>query len=144
MDRELIYETLLDLLATAHNFKYKSRKYLLWEENNKSSFPALFILEGLEEYDTERGMDSKVTLNCEAYIYIDNGNNNKTNHFTELNKILDKIHSLFKPEGLYAQNQDLNGLVGSVVIKGSIKKFGVDLNQNGAVAIIPIKIIVNH
>lgn len=144
MDREAIYDALLNLLATANNFKYKSRQYLLWEECGKEQFPALFILEGNEDYETVRGMDSKVVLNCEAYVYINNGNSNKVNHFTELNKTLDKIHTLFKPENLFSQNQDLGGLVGSVTINGTIRKFGLDLNQNGAAAIIPIQIVVNH
>lgn len=144
MDREAIYDALLELLATSNNFMYKSRKYLLWEETDSSQFPALFILEGNEDYETVRGVDIKIILNCEAYIYIDNGNNNETYHFTELNKTLDKITEIFKPDRLYGANQDLNGLVGSVTINGTIKKFGIDLNSNGAVAIIPIQIVCNH
>jgi len=141
LNRNEIYNSLLELIATAHNFKEVSRRPKTWQEcSNK---PALFLEEQSELANSSvRGGPIKWTLSVELIVYTQTGSSTKVTPFDELNNIIDKIIDLFDPSKIYGGVQKVGGLVESCYIEGAIEKYGNNSDMTGAIAIIPIKMVV--
>jgi len=140
MNREQIYNALLDLVGNLADFQIKSRRLKVWTEVAPADMPALFLLQNNEVAETIRGMPSKWILRPELYIYVSTGNEIDGNPYEILNPILDKVTELFHPD-FHQDVQTLNGLVHSAKINGGIEVDGGILGSI-AVAIIPIEIII--
>ncbi len=140
MNREQIYNALLDLVGNLADFQIKSRRLKVWTEVAPADMPALFLLQNNEVAETIRGMPSKWILRPELYIYVSTGNEIDGNPYEILNPILDKVTALFHPD-FHQDVQTLNGLVHSAKINGGIEVDGGILGSI-AVAIIPIEIII--
>lgn len=140
LDRELIFNKLLEVLSELKEFSTISRKLKLWTEISPSDMPALFITQNRDAVQTVRGMDQQITLYSDLYLYINIGNEIDANPYTELNPLVDKISELFMQQPYNMQT--LGGLVHSAKVNGTVEYSGGLLGTT-AIAIIPIEIIVN-
>ena len=143
MNRENIYNSLLNLIGTVAEFKIKDRKLKIWSDISPADMPSLFLLQQKEVSETIRGLPIKWSFYPEIYIYVSVGNETNLNPYTLLNPILDKVCDLFDNTKLQEGNQTLGGLVHSCKINGGIETDGGILGTT-AIAIIPIEIIVNN
>ncbi len=142
MERELIFTELFNLIGSIRAFKYKSRRLKMWTDIAPADMPAMFLTEGNEGVATIRGLDPRVVLSAEIYIYVNAGNDLNAVAQSIMNPILDSVTNLFNFNNIDYGVQTLNGLVHSCKISGSIEKDNGVLGTT-AIAIIPIEIITN-
>lgn len=139
INRELIYDKLLEIITTTGNFIEVSRKVQMWTDVDVTKMPYLGLLEMSERIEQDTGQRLVTKLYPELYIYVDAGHSLDANPYKILNPILDKITALFQPN---PHPQKLGNLVHSAKILGGIEKDGGILGTLG-VAIIPLEIIVS-
>lgn len=140
MKRNEIYDELLKEVQKAYKFKIASRRPSVFEQTN--SFPALYLDEDNEESESVRNVPIKLMLSVNLIVYTSVGNSKTATPFNELNDIIDNISDLFNPSKNGGLTNRLNGKVESCYIRGTIEKMGNDETCSGAIAIIPIKIVV--
>lgn len=139
MNREDIYNELLNLVSSVADFKTVSRRLKHWDDVSPADMPALFISDGDEDVSTIRGMPSVWTLTPDINIFVDCGNNQNITPYSILNPILDKVCALFDDEKSLYGVQTLNGKCDSAKLNGKILKDG-GLLDTKAVAVISIEI----
>ncbi len=143
INRENIYNALLNQLSTTYNFNTVSRRLKHWNDVPVAQMPALFLLQQHETVVTTTKMPQIVTLHPEVYIYVSTGTSQTINPYSILNPIIDNITNLFIASNFPNQsgNNNLGGLVHTCKINGTIDTDGGILG-NIAIAIIPFEIIV--
>lgn len=140
MKRNEIYEELLNVVKTAYKFKIAERRPKIFEQTE--SFPALYLEEEGEEAESVRNVPIRYFFNVNLLVYTSVGQTSKGTPYTELNDIVDAISDLFNPRRKNGLTSTLNGKVESCYLDGTIEKMGNDVTTSGAIAIIPIKIVV--
>jgi hypothetical protein len=141
MNREIIITALFNLVSASASFATASRRLQLWSSMASSDKPALFLCERGDMY--VRGSEAvpeAVTMELEAYLYTDAGNDPNCVPSSLLNSLIDAIDAALVPDRLTGL-QTLGGLVSHCWIEGKIMKDAGDLDGDG-VAVIPIKILV--
>lgn len=138
--RNDIYNGLLELVKTAYPFKEASRRPKTWQAcSNK---PAVFLEENNEVADSSVRGAIKWVLDVNIIIYTQVGNNANATPFEELNNIIDAVIDLWASKNNLNGIQKINGLVESSYISGSIEKYGNSSDMTGAIAIIPVQLVV--
>lgn len=140
MKRNEIYDELFNEVQTAYNFKFATRRPAVFTQVN--SFPAIFLDEESEEAISVKDIAIKYSFSVNLIIYTNIGNSKTANPFVELNDIIDSISDLFNPRKRNGYSNTLNGKVESCYLSGPIYKSGNDEQFTGAIATIPINIIV--
>jgi hypothetical protein len=139
IQREPIYAALFALMSGTAGFLTTSRILKHWDDVSPGSQPALFMAQGQQIANTERGKPTRWTLEAKVYVYVRTDGNVVPS--TVLNPILDAIEAAL--QGNAAENtQTLGGLVDYCRIDGAIETDEGTLGQQ-AVAIIPISILAS-
>ena len=139
MTRDGAMVSLLTLLSAGGAYKTTGRRLLLWDKVPEQ--PALFLRHVGDDVPARRsGMPPRVTMECEAWIYSNAGQNPDVAPEAALNDLLDGIDlALRPPPGLEAQT--LGGAVIHAWPEGRVEIHPGDLDGQ-AIAIVPIKILV--
>lgn len=143
MNREQIYESLLQLVSTYGTFKTVSRNVRSIDNVSPAEMPALFMAEGDETISSDSKMTSIWTLRPDIIIYVSTGNDVKANANSLLNPIIDNICQAFDSDNINGRVQTLNGLVLSAKLDGGVVKDG-GFSSTKALAIIPINILTTN
>jgi hypothetical protein len=137
--REPIYAALYALLSGVANFNSTSRIVKHWDDVPQGQQPALFMAQGQQIANTQRGQPTKWTLQVKIYVYARTDGEQVPS--TVINPILDAIEAAL--QGNAAENtQTLGGLVDYARIEGTIETDEGTLGSQ-AVAIIPISILAS-
>jgi hypothetical protein len=143
MNRELIYQTLFELLEDLSNISTTSRRLKHWNEVSAADMSALFLVQGKETSKTITGMPTKWSFYPEIYIYVNAGSDPEVTPYSILNPIVDQCIGLFDAINNQASGgkQTLNGLVHDVKLNGLVENDGGALGPI-AVCRIPLEIII--
>ena len=143
MNRELIYQTLFDLLKNLSQITTSSRRLKHWNEVSAADMPALFLVQGKETAKTITGMPTKWSFYPEIYIYVNAGSDPNITPYSILNPIVDQCIGLFDSiNNQYSGGkQILGGLVHDVRLNGLVENDGGALGPI-AVCRIPLEIII--
>lgn len=141
INRENIFNELLNQLSSVYNFNTVSRRLKHWQDVPVAQMPALFLAQQHETVTQTTRQPAILTLHSEIYIYVSTGTSQTINPFSILNPIVDAITNLFTASNYQNGNNSLNGLVHTCKLSGTIETDGGILG-NIAVAIIPLEIIV--
>jgi len=108
--------------------------------------PAMFITQGNQQEVPVHGLDSKVELAAEVYIYIHEVDRDKPPS-SQMNIFIDRVREAIKPEHPDVNEcQTLGGLVEHCWIEGIVEVYEAVENMldDQAIAIIPIRILTTN
>jgi len=141
LNREQIYESLFNKVATIPGFVTTGRKLKHYADLAASEQPAIFQTQTGEvvhkNVNTPYWFDFTVAL----YVYVNTSADPEAVPATQINNLLDAIVETLAPN--WTGYQTLDGLVFNVVIDGTIETDEGVLGDQ-AYAIIPIKITVQN
>lgn len=143
--REAIETALFNLVSASGAYTTKSRRIQSFADVAPNSMPAIFQVKKNEQYiDAGTGVPTKKIMLLDLYIYAWEPLNSAI-PATQMNSLLDALDTALKPlpSMLSGTQQTLGGLVYDCQIDGTIETDEGTLGQK-SVAIVPIKIIVNH
>lgn len=147
MDSEAIYQALFDWLSIhVEGLTTVSRRLRHFSHVQPAERPALFITQGNQQEVPIKGLDAKVELAAELYLYIHEGDRDKA-PCTQLNLYIDRIREAIKPaHPEVCEYQTLNGLVEHCWIDGTIEVYEAveNLLDDQAIAIIPVRILTTN
>lgn len=126
-------------VAFTSGFQTKGRRVLLWSK--VSAFPAIFLRNVSDRYETRDGQPARRTLDAEIWIYSTAGQNPDLAPGVALNNILDAIEAVLAPDNIMVNRQTLGGLVYHCRIDGKVEYDPGDLDGY-AKALIPVSILV--
>lgn len=143
MNRELIYQGVLDLLKEKTNAVSYSRRLKDFNQMSVSETPAIFLVQNDENCETITGMPTKWTFKPEIYIYVNTGDNSGSDisPYTYLNPIIDEVISVFDAFNNSYGKQTLNDLVHTIKLAGKVETDGGSLGGI-AIARLNLEIIV--
>lgn len=143
-DREVVFQALFDLMASAYAWKNTpQRRVKLWNEVPFEERPSFQQFEGDdEEWNWSNSANPTVVLNASLFIYTYAPK--PQIGATILNNVLNAVTWKLTPTGrdLTTGRQTLGGLVHSARIQGSVTRVPGDIDDDG-MAIVPIRILVN-
>ena len=145
VQREAVFEALFQQLSTANNFLTKERGFRHWDDVEPGECPALFLVEGDEEWP-ERDWHRPAILSWEAaaviYLCGSGGVGPDLQLASQLNSYIDTVQSALGPIVPFRQQQTL-GVDGVAMtrIEGKIVK-NPGYQTGKAIAVIPIRIHV--
>lgn len=142
MNRELIYQTLFDMLSGIPGIITASRRLQHWSDVPANAQPALFQSQKTTLYTPKKGFPAKVTLQCEIYLYTNSGNDLTVTPSTQMNALTDLIDAALAPSPVTGF-QTLGDTVSHCWIEGEIITDEGALGPQ-AISIIPINILINH
>ncbi|WP_173910747.1 hypothetical protein [Acinetobacter sp. Marseille-Q1618] len=146
MNSEAIYQALFDQLANINGMVTVSRRLRHFNHVANEQRPALFITQGNQDENAVKGLNAKIELAAEVYLYIYEADSEKAIG-SQINHYLDAIREAIKPEyPEMCEYQTLGGLVEHCWIDGTIEVFeGVEGMIDGqGIAIIPIRILTTN
>ncbi|QUY35623.1 hypothetical protein [Acinetobacter junii] len=147
MDSEAIYQALYNRLsAKVDGMVTKSRRLRHFNHVQPSERPALFITQGNQQEGPVKGLNAKIELAAEVYLYIHEPDKEKPPS-SQLNLFIDRIREAIKPEfPAICEYQTLGGLVEHCWIDGTIEVYEAVENMldDQAIAIIPVRILTTN
>jgi hypothetical protein len=140
--REAIYAAFFTLLQGAYAWKKSDRKVWGLDKIPAGLRPALFVDEIGEQYHYAQatGIDPRVTLHADIYLYIYNSDPNVA-PATKLNTVLDAVDQSLRPGSAGWQN--LGNLVRWVRILGTVKVLQGNVNEDG-IGILSVEIMATN
>ena len=147
MDIEAIYQALFDRLNTkVAGLITVSRRLRHFNHVTPEQRPAMFITQGNQQEVQIHGLDSKVELSAEVYLYIHESDPAKPPS-SQMNIFIDRVREAIKsdhPE--FSEYQTLGGLVEHCWIEGTVEVYEAVENMldDQAIAIIPIRILTTN
>lgn len=143
MNREAIMQGLYNLLNDSQAFVTVSRKLVMWDQLSPQQKPAVFIVQGPQEYFRNmEGTPPRVVLNVNLFIYTST-NDPSVVPASLMNAALDAIDVALAPTPYPPCLQTLGGTCSHCWIEGSTILETGDLDGQG-VAVIPLKILVGN
>lgn len=147
MDSEIIYKALFDLLKLkVSGLKTISRRLKHFNHVSSDDRPAMFITQGNQQEQAIKGLNAKVELEAEVYVYVHEADP-ELPPSTQLNAYIDQVRQALKPEfPEMCEYQTLNGIVEHCWIDGTIEVFEAVENMldSQAIAIIPVRILTTN
>ncbi|MCE5997396.1 hypothetical protein [Acinetobacter nosocomialis] len=147
MDSEAIYQALFERLSTnVEGLRTASRRLRHFNNVLPDERPAMFITQGNQQEVPVHGLDSKVELAAEVYIYIHEVDRDKPPS-SQMNIFIDRVREAIKPEHPDVNEcQTLGGLVEHCWIEGIVEVYEAVENMldDQAIAIIPIRILTTN
>jgi len=147
VDSEAIYQALFDRLNTHVNGVVTISRRLRHFNNVQSiERPALFITQGNQQEGSVKGLNAKIELAAELYLYIHEADKNKPPS-AQLNVFVDRVRAAIKPDfPEMCEYQTLGGLVEHCWIDGTIEVYEAVENMldDQAIAIIPVRILTTN
>lgn len=143
MNSEAIYQALFDLLSNIDGVVTTSRRLRHFNHVPAEMRPALFVTQGNQTEVPVKGLDAKVELEAEVYIYI-HELDPSIPPSVQLNQMIDQVRMAIAPEyPEICEYQTLGGLVEHCWIEGTIEVFEAVENMldDQGIAIIPIRIL---
>lgn len=146
MNSELIYQALFNKLSSIDGFVTASRRLKHFNHVPPEQRPALFISQGNQQEAPVKGLDAKVQLDAEIYIYI-HESDPSIPPSVQLNQMIDKVRAAIAPDyPEVCEYQTLGGLVEHCWIEGTIEVFEAVENMldDQGIAIIPIRMLTTN
>lgn len=147
MDSEAIYTALFEhLKSKMEGLVTISRRLRHFNNVLPDERPAIFITQGNQQEVPVHGMDSKVELAAEVYIYIHEADRAKPPS-SQMNIFIDRVREAIKPDHPdFSEYQTLGGLVEHCWIEGTVEVYEAVENMldDQAIAIIPIRILTTN
>lgn len=143
MNSETIYQALFNRLSSIEGFITTSRRLRQWATVSYDERPALFVVQSNQTEVPIKGLDAKIELEAEVYIYVHESDPKKPPS-TQLNTMVDRVRAKLTPDNPeICEYQTLGGLVEHCWIEGTIEVFEAAENMldDQAIAIIPIRIL---
>lgn len=143
MDSESIYQALFNRLSGINGFVTTSRRLRHFNNVQPEERPALFVTQGNQTEVPVKGLDAKVELEAEVYIYI-HETDKAIPPSVQLNQMIDKVRKAIAPDfPEMCEYQTLGGLVEHCWIEGTIEVFEAVENMldDQGIAIVPIRIL---
>lgn len=143
MNSETIYQALFNRLSGIDGFVTTSRRLKHFNNVAPDARPALFITQGNQTEVPVKGLDAKVELEAEVYIYI-HENDSAIPPSVQLNQMIDRVRTKLAPDHPdMCEYQTLGGLVEHCWIEGTIEVFEAveGMLDDQGIAIIPIRIL---
>jgi hypothetical protein len=140
--REQIMTALLTTLTASGNFPTYGRRNRHPETIAATNTPALILVGHGETYERQSpSLPARRTLDVDAIIYTDVGQNENAIPDSILNPLLDGLDASLMPDSPGTGRCTLGGLVYSAMIDGEIVKAPGDVTGKG-LAIVPIRVII--
>lgn len=146
MDSESIYQALFNRLSGIDGFVTTSRRLRHFNNVQTEERPALFVTQGNQTEVPVKGLDAKVELEAEVYIYI-HETDKAIPPSVQLNQMIDKVRKAIAPDfPEMCEYQTLGGLVEHCWIEGTIEVFEAVENMldDQGIAIVPIRILTTN
>lgn len=146
MDSESIYQALFNRLSGIEGFVTTSRRLRHFNNVQPELRPALFVTQGNQLEVPVKGLDAKVELEAEIYIYI-HESEVTIPPSVQLNQMIDKVRKAIAPDlPEMCEYQTLGGLVEHCWIEGTIEVFEAVENMldDQGIAIVPIRILTTN
>lgn len=146
MDSESIYQALFNRLSSIDGFVTTSRRLRHFNNVQTEERPALFVTQGNQTEVPVKGLDAKVELEAEVYIYI-HETDKAIPPSVQLNQMIDKVRKTIAPDfPEMCEYQTLGGLVEHCWIEGTIEVFEAVENMldDQGIAIVPIRILTTN
>ncbi|WOE31979.1 MULTISPECIES: hypothetical protein [unclassified Acinetobacter] len=146
MNSELIYQALFAQLSKIDGLVTTSRRLQHFNHVPPERRPALFVTQGNQTEVPVKGLDAKIELEAEVYIYIYESDSSIPPS-VQLNQMIDKVRMAIAPEyPEMCEYQTLDGLVEHCWIEGTIEVFEAVENMldDQGIAIIPIRILTTN
>lgn len=147
MDSEAIYQALFEILKSKMDGVVTvSRRLRHFNNVTADERPALFITQGNQQEIPVHGLEAKIELQAEVYLYI-HESDTVTPPSTQLNTYIDKLRQAIKPEfPEICEYQTLGGMVEHCWIDGTIEVYEAVENMldDQGIAIIPIRILTTN
>jgi hypothetical protein len=140
MNRELIFSTLFNLIASTSPFVTTGRQVIPWSNVPPSEQPALFMGQGDQNAAVKTGFPTKWGMQAHFYLYCNRSDDPAELAATQLNNCLDAIEQALKPSPVTGYNT-LGGLVFNCVIDGRIETDEGLLGPQ-SVAVVPVTITI--
>lgn len=143
MNSETIYQALFNRLSGIDGFVTTSRRLKHWNNVAPDARPALFITQGNQTEAPVKGLDAKVELEAEVYVYI-HESDPTIPPSVQLNQMIDQVRTKLAPDHPdMCEYQTLGGLVEHCWIEGTIEVFEAveGMLDDQGIAIIPIRIL---
>lgn len=143
MNSEVIYQALFNRLSGIEGIKTTSRRLKHFNNVAPDERPALFVTQGNQTEAPVKGLDAKVELGAEVYVYI-HESDPTIPPSVQLNQMIDQVRAKLVPDHPdICEYQTLGGLVEHCWIEGTIEVFEAVENMldNQGIAIIPIRIL---
>lgn len=143
MNSETIYQALFNRLSGIDGFVTTSRRLKHFNNVAPDARPALFITQGNQTEVPVKGLDAKVELEAEVYIYI-HENDPAIPPSIQLNQLIDQVRTKLAPDYPdMCEYQTLGGLVEHCWVEGTIEVFEAveGMLDDQGIAIIPIRIL---
>lgn len=147
MNSEAIYQALFDWLSSnVEGLVTVSRRLRHFNHVTPEQRPAMFITQGNQQEVPVHGLDSKVELAAEVYIYIHEADRDKPPS-SQMNVFIDRVRAAIQPDHPDVNEcQTLGGLVEHCWIEGTVEVYEAVENMldDQAIAIIPIRILTTN
>lgn len=146
MDSEAIYQALFNRLSMIDGVVTTSRRLRHFNQVSPEQRPALFITQGNQLESPVKGLDAKVVLEAEVYLYIHEADPSIPPSI-QLNHMIDQVRQSIAPDfPEVCEYQTLGGLVEHCWIEGVIEVFEAVENMldDQGIAIIPIRILTTN
>lgn len=146
MDSEIIYQALFDRLSDIQGVVSVSRRLKHFNIVHNDQRPALFVTQGNQAENPVKGLNAKIILSADLYLYVYEADPVKAIS-TQINTFVDAIREAIKPDfPEICEYQTLNGLAEHCWIDGTIEVYeGVDGMLDGqGIAIIPVQILTTN
>ena len=146
MDSELIYQALFSRLSSIDDVVTISRRLKHFNHVPAEQRPAIFVTQGNQVEAPIKGLDAKIELEAEVYIYIHEGDATIPPS-VQLNRMIDRVRQAIAPEfPEISEYQTLGGLVEHCWIEGTIEVFEAVENMldDQGIAIVPIRILTTY
>ena len=143
MNSEVIYQALFNRLSGIEGIKTTSRRLKHFNNVAPDQRPALFVTQGNQTEAPVKGLDAKVELEVEVYVYI-HESDPSIPPSVQLNQMIDQVRAKLVPDNPdICEYQTLGGLVEHCWIEGTIEVFEAVENMldDQGIAIIPIRIL---
>lgn len=146
VDSESIYLALFNRLSSIEGFVTTSRRLKHFNHVQTEQRPALFVTQGNQLEVPVKGLDAKIELEAEIYIYIHESDVTIPPSI-QLNQMIDKVRKAIAPDfPEICEYQTLGGLVEHCWIEGTIEVFEAVENMldDQGIAIIPVRILTTN
>lgn len=146
MDSELIYQALFSRLSSIDDVVTISRRLKHFNHVPAEQRPAIFVTQGNQVEAPIKGLDAKIELEAEIYIYI-HEDDVTIPPSVQLNRMIDRVRQAIAPEfPEISEYQTLGGLVEHCWIEGTIEVFEAVENMldDQGIAIVPIRILTTY
>lgn len=146
MNSEIIYQALFDRLKSIEGITTMSRRLRHFNSVSNDQRPALFVTQGNQLENPAKGLNAKIELSIDLYLYVYEQNPNLAIS-TQINTYMDLIRESIKPDfPEMCEYQTLGGLIEHCWIDGTIEIYeGVEGMLDGqGIVIIPVRVLTTN